>query len=295
MTRVALIGARGHRALAQVWRRVRELPEGTTLVLQQGGDVAAVAALAARQRGFAVETAPIAYLAGVDRVVVFPWDGDPAFAGAMVAAREASGVDWVEHAPDPRAEALLVFSARVSYSGPGRLQITRRGDGCDPLGLPFAPSEGLLDRALAARGQAEKLREAAADLRGRQLDLGETRADVETRERRAAALTEEAEQIEADAWAGYAPRYRAEMRVSYGLARGTPAWARQTPEARALAEEAWERGARPRPEAWRRLFARPALVACCFCTDSARCHRAILRAEILPALGAVDGGEVPCR
>ncbi|MGK3995042.1 hypothetical protein [Sorangium sp. So ce1024] len=295
MTRVAILGARGHRALAAVWRRVRELPDGTTLVLQQDGDVAAVAALAARQRGLAVETDPLPYLAGVDRVEAFPWDGDPALARAVDAAREA-GLDVRMHpARSLSEEALLVFSARVSFAGPGRLQITRRGDGCDPMGLPFAPSEALLDRALAARGQADRLREAAAELRGRQLDLGETRADVEARELRAAALAEEAEQIEAETWAGYAPRYRAEMRVSYGLARGTPAWARQAPEARALAEEAWERGVRPRPEAWRRLLTAPFRVICCFCTDERRCHRAILRAEILPALGAVDGGEVPAR
>ncbi|XXX79229.1 hypothetical protein WMF30_10685 [Sorangium sp. So ce134] len=292
MTRVAFIGARGHRALAAVWRRVRELPDGTTLVLQQEGDVAA---LAARQRGLAVEVHPVPADACVEHVEAFPWDGDPALAETVTIAREA-GLDVRMHpARSLSEEALLVFSARVSYSGPGRLQITRRGDGCDPAGMPFAPSEALLDRALAARGQAEKLRETAAELRGRQLDLGETRADVEARERHAAALAEEAEQIERDLWSWYAPRYKAEARVSYGLARGTPAWARQPPDARALAEEAWERGARPHPEAWRRLLAREHVVACCFCADPARCHRAILRAEILPALGAVDGGEVPCR
>ncbi|WP_438029093.1 hypothetical protein [Sorangium sp. So ce233] len=290
MTRVAILGARGHRALAQVWRRVRELPDGTTLVLPPDGDVAAVAALAARQRGLPVETDPLR-MALVDRVEAFPWDGDPALAETVAIAR-AAGLDVRMHPARSLSEgALLVFSARVSYSGPGRLQITRRGDGCDPMGLPFAPSEPLLDRALAARGQADKLREAAAELRGRQLDLGETRADVEARERRAAALAEEAEATEVELWAWYAPRFRAEMRVSYGLARGTPAWARQTPEARALADEAWERGTRPRPEAWRRLLAAPFRVICCFCAGE-RCHRATLRAWILPTLGAVDGGEL---
>lgn len=63
-------------------------------------------------------------------------------------------------------------------------------------------------------------------------------------------------------------------------------------EARELAEESWQRGARPRPEAWRRLLARGWVVLVCFCGDPARCHRGILRAEILRALGAVDGGEV---
>lgn len=301
MTRVAIIGARDHRALAQVWRLVREFPADTTLVLPPDGPVADVAAIAARQRGLAVETHAIAYLANVDRVMVFPWDGDPAFTGAMVAAHSAfvahrgSGIDWVEHAPDVGAEGLLVFSAQVAFRGPGRLQIPRRSDGCDPMGLPFAPSEALLDRALAARGQAEKLREAAAELRGRQLDLGETRGDVEAREQHAAVLAGEAERVDAQWFAWFRAHFLAEMRVSYGIARGTPAWTRLPPEGRAMAEEAWERGARPHPEAWRRLLAKGHVTICCFCTREDRCHRGILRAEILPALGAVDGGEVAWR
>lgn len=291
MTRVAILGARGHRALAAVWRRVRDLPDGTTLVLQQEGDVAAVAALAARQRGLAVETDPLR-MALADRVEAFPWDGDTALARAVEAAREA-GLDVRMHpARSLSEEALLVFSARVSFAGPGRLQITRRGDGCDPMGLPFAPSEALLDRALAARGQADRLREAAAELRGRQLDLGETRADVEARELRAAALAEEAEQIEAETWAWYETRFIAEARVVYGLSPRTPTWARQSPADRALAEEAWSRGVRPNKTAYERLLKRSLLVVVCYCTDAARCHRALLRGRILPALGAVDGGEL---
>jgi hypothetical protein len=293
VTRVAIIGARAHRALAQVWSRVRELPDGATLVLQQEGDAAAVAGIAARQRGLAVEHVEHARLAdGADRLELFPWADEGPGLDVDRLARLVEGDDCTVHHPDPGAERLLVFSARVSYSGPGTLQITRRGEGCDPAGFPFAPSEGLLDRALAARGRAEKLREAAAELRGRQLDLGETRGDVEARERRAAALAEEAEQIDAEMWSWYAPRYKAEARVSYGLARGTPAWARQPPEARALAEEAWERGVRPCPEAWRRLLRSCLRVLVCYCSDSSRCHRTMLRAEILPALGAVDGGEL---
>jgi hypothetical protein len=293
VTRVAIIGARAHRALAQVWSRVHELPADTTLVLPPEGDVAAVASIAARQRGLAVETHPLK-LALADRVEAFRWAEPDGAIDTALAAADASGVDWVEHAPDIGAEGLLVFSARATYSRPGRFQITRRGDGCDPAGLPFAPSEALLDRALAARGQAEKLREAAAELRERQLDLGDTRADVEAREQHAAALTAEAERVEAQWFTWFRAHFLAEMRVSYGIARGTPAWTRLPPEGRAMAEEAWERGARPHPEAWRRLLARGATVLCCFCMDDRRCHRGILRAEILPALGAVDGGEVPC-
>jgi len=45
-------------------------------------------------------------------------------------------------------------------------------------------------------------------------------------------------------------------------------------------------------EQWTALLARERVVLCCYCTDPERCHRAILRARILPALGAVDAGEV---
>lgn len=46
-----------------------------------------------------------------------------------------------------------------------------------------------------------------------------------------------------------------------------------------------------RPQ-WTALLARERVVLCCYCTDPEHCHRALLRVRILPALGAVDEGEV---
>ena len=66
------------------------------------------------------------------------------------------------------------------------------------------------------------------------------------------------------AWSVYVPAYLAEMRASYRTHRA----------------------------AWERLLARPRVVLVCYCIDAEHCHRAILRSRILPALGAVDGGEV---
>jgi uncharacterized protein YeaO (DUF488 family) len=44
--------------------------------------------------------------------------------------------------------------------------------------------------------------------------------------------------------------------------------------------------------AWVRLLERSRVVLVCYCTNGERCHRGILRATILPALGAVDRGEI---
>ncbi len=41
---------------------------------------------------------------------------------------------------------LRIYTARVSYGGPGRLDVTRKSAG--PDGLPFAPSWGILSPAL---------------------------------------------------------------------------------------------------------------------------------------------------
>jgi hypothetical protein len=43
---------------------------------------------------------------------------------------------------------------------------------------------------------------------------------------------------------------------------------------------------------WSRLLARERVVLLCYCTRADRCHRGILRSVILPALGAVDCGEI---
>ena len=66
-------------------------------------------------------------------------------------------------------------------------------------------------------------------------------------------------------WQAYAVEFRQEMRRSYRQHRGQ----------------------------WDALLARQRVVLTCFCTNPEQCHRAILRRDILPALGAVDAGELP--
>lgn len=44
--------------------------------------------------------------------------------------------------------------------------------------------------------------------------------------------------------------------------------------------------------AWEALLARHRVVLCCYCTDPLHCHRYLLRAVILPKLGAIDCGEL---
>lgn len=75
---------------------------------------------------------------------------------------------------------------------------------------------------------------------------------------------EHAEAIEAAAWEAYEPLFLAEMRASYRQNRA----------------------------AWRALLARDRIVLRCRCAAAARCHRRLLRQRILPALGAMDCGEL---
>lgn len=76
----------------------------------------------------------------------------------------------------PALPPLRVWTARISYRGPDRLDITRKSAGL--AGIPFAPSWAILRPALDARR------------------TGDPKA-------------------EAEAWARYVPAYTAEMRVSY--------------------------------------------------------------------------------
>lgn len=120
---------------------------------------------------------------------------------------------------------LIVHSARISYGGPDRLDVTRKGAWLawkagkgETIGGAFAPSWPLLKAAKAGKLAFDE----------------------------------------------YDPRYLAEMRESYVRHR----WA------------------------WDDLLARPRVVLVCYCTDPEHCHRFLLRTRILPALGAVDGGEL---
>jgi uncharacterized protein YeaO (DUF488 family) len=84
---------------------------------------------------------------------------------------------------------LTVHTARVSYDGADRLDVTRKSAG--PDGIVFAPSWAILGPALKAREVAEWLLKASLW------------------EREAAA------RIEREAWEAYVPAYLAEMRESW--------------------------------------------------------------------------------
>lgn len=83
---------------------------------------------------------------------------------------------------------LKVLSARISYRGADRFDITRKTGGVS--GAPFAPSWAILRPALTARALAKQARS-----------------------------PEEARRIEDRAWAEYMPLFVEEMRASYRAER----------------------------------------------------------------------------
>ena len=154
----------------------------------------------------------------------------------------------------PPLPPLRVWTARVSYRGADRLDITRKSG---TAGLFLAPSWGILRPALDARGRAFTIRNST----GGNLSL--------------------ADRIEAEAWARYVPAYTAEMRVSYGI---SPARMDD------LEREAVARGVCSHFDAWRELLAARERTLVCYCTDAARCHRR-LAAALIVKCDAVDCGE----
>ncbi len=137
---------------------------------------------------------------------------------------------------------LRVQSARINYSGPHRLDCTRKS-GTD--GIFLAPSWAILRPALEAMNAAKE------------------EWDFYSREG-AWSCGDDAKRRLDGTWRSYVTAYENEMRRSYVENRG----------------------------AWDDLLARERVVLCCYCTDREHCHRAILRGRILPAMGAVDEGEV---
>lgn len=89
---------------------------------------------------------------------------------------------------------MILYTARVSYRGPDRLDVTRKS--APPEGLPFAPSWTILRPALVARDLAEGHRRRGAE--------------------------DTAQVIEKTAWDTYVPAYQEEMQRSYRTQR--PAW-----------------------------------------------------------------------
>lgn len=137
---------------------------------------------------------------------------------------------------------LHVQSARISYRGPDRLDVTRKS-GTD--GLFLAPSWAILRPALDAMNAAKEEWDFYAN-------------------EGAWSCGEDARRRLDGTWRSYITAYEREM-------------AKSRVENRAQ---------------WDALLARDRVVLCCYCTDPEHCHRALLRARILPALGAIDEGEV---
>lgn len=155
------------------------------------------------------------------------------------------------------ATSLRVWTARISYRGADRLDVTRKSK--DAIGLAFAPSESILWPTLELRHVSEALCNAAALARKNGAD--ERVAEGE----RAARIIEDA------AWKLYTPLYLAEQRVGYG-SRKTPGILRY---------------------AWDNVLAREEVTFCCFCnltTCMGHCHRLLL-AGAFEKLGATYLGE----
>lgn len=149
--------------------------------------------------------------------------------------------------------SLRVHTARVSYGGADRLDITRKS--APPEGIAFAPSWAILRPALDMMALARTMRAAAEH-------AGEARPDDAVLAESCVEMTRAAEHIVHATWALYVEAYTAEMRESY-------------------------RTQRP---AWTALLARESVTLVCYCTDPARCHRTLL-AGIFAKLGAVNEGE----
>jgi hypothetical protein len=153
---------------------------------------------------------------------------------------------------------LVVETARISFGGADRLNVTR-GSGGAP-GSPFAPSHALFSRYLE---QMKLAHDVETDARLHEKTVSAARPDMT-----GAVLAKakaEADAIRALAFDFYTPAFIAEMRLSY--------------------KKHWR--------AWRELLLRKHVVLTCYCSDPERCHRFLLRTRILPKLGAVDGGELP--
>lgn len=152
---------------------------------------------------------------------------------------------------------LTVHTARVSYDGADRLDITRKSAG--PDGIAFAPSWAIVKPALMAMKRARSVMELAAIKSRLERATFATTAEVcgDVQGIRTIALV----QMD-DIWQLYSAAYLAEMRESYRTQRA----------------------------AWDALLARSKITLCCYCTDPARCHRTLL-AGILAKLGATVAGE----
>ena len=150
---------------------------------------------------------------------------------------------------------LTVHTARVSYDGADRLDVTRKSAG--PDGIAFAPSWAILRPALDLMQTARSSHSAARHI------TQATHGNLSAESASSLGVLRVAPSVIADAaWALYSAAYAAEMRESYRTQRA----------------------------AWRALLARESVTLVCYCTDPARCHRTLL-AGIFAKLGAINEGE----
>ena len=181
----------------------------------------------------------------------------------------------------PNLAGLRVRSARLSYGGPGRLDVTTRS--AHPLGRLFAPSGDLF-----RSGSRERQR--AANILLRAAKIGDDHADARER------LVEQAQAIEDAMWPVYEQGYLAERRLHAGLVAH-----RGWDDLSDLEQMAWRRGVRQSPEDWMRLREvawvepeGPLLVFVCFCPEALRHHsHTRTLCHCCSKLGAIDEGEVP--
>lgn len=181
----------------------------------------------------------------------------------------------------PNLAGLRVRSARLTYGGNGRLDVTTRST--SPIGVRFAPSPKLLQSGMRERQRA-------ANILARAAKIGDDKAEARGQ------LLAQASAIEEAFWPVYEAGYLAERRLHAGLVAHRT-WEQLTELERA----AWDRGVRVCPGDWTKLReaawiepAGPLLVVCCFCTDALRhhCHTRTL-CVCCSKLGAIDEGEVP--
>lgn len=150
---------------------------------------------------------------------------------------------------------LIVHTARISYRGEDRFDITRKSG---REGIVFAPSWRLLGPVLRARRALE-------DKRLEEREVGESIERGEGGEAGLQVIAFELDVLERQwnaAWSAYVAGYMDEMRASY----------------------------REHRAAWDALLARVIVTLVCYCSDPEHCHRTLLKRDILPKLGASSGG-----
>lgn len=137
---------------------------------------------------------------------------------------------------------LEVYTARINYGGPDRLDCTRKSG---KEGLFLAPSWELLRPALEAMKAAKEEWDFYAN-EGAWSCGADAQRKLDT------------------TWNRYVAGFKREMAQSQ----------------------------KTNAVAWQELLSLERIVLCCYCTDRVHCHRAVLRGDILPALGAKDCGEL---